>query len=105
MVAVMGDEILQQTVDFRGGQGAALRGQTALDHHPRAAADHVAGGLVGDRRQAFPGQDGVEGSDQIGRGVDEGAVEVEDDGRVERHLDAVASRLAKASHRRPLAMI
>ena len=70
MIAVMGDEVLQQTIDFQGGQGAALRGQTALDHHPSAAADHVAGGLVGDRRQAFPGKDGVKGSALMGGVVD-----------------------------------
>ena len=36
-------------------------------------------GLIGDRRQAFARQDDVEGRDQIGRGIDQRPVEIEDD--------------------------
>ena len=100
VIAVMGDEVLKHPLDFQGGHCAALRRQTALDHHPSAAADHVAGGLIGDRRQAFAGKDGVEGGDQIGRGVDQGAVEVEDDGGMEHHAERGSVRARARQARR-----
>ena len=60
---------------------AALGHQRPLDHAPRAAADELAGGLVRHRRQALAAQDQVERLDEVGRGVDQRAVKVEDDGQ------------------------
>ena len=60
---------------------------------PSAAAHHVAGRLVGDRRQTFAGKDGVERGDQIGRGVDQRPVEIEDTAAImvrDRYLPAAA---------------
>ena len=54
--------------------------QPAFDHPARAAADHVARRVVVDRRQAFAREHDIERVDQVGRGVDQRAVEIEDDG-------------------------
>ena len=59
---------------------AAFGRKPALDHQAGAAADHVARRVVGNRRQALAGEDDVQGLDQVGRGVDQRAVEVENDG-------------------------
>ena len=46
----------------------------------RAVADHVAGFFDRNRGEVVFGQDCVEGADQVGGGVDQGAVEIEGDG-------------------------
>ena len=46
----------------------------------RATADHSPRVIVGDRRQAFAGENEIERRNQIGRGIDQRAVEIEDDG-------------------------
>ena len=60
---------------------AARQRKPALDHAPRAVADQGAGDVVGDRGHALAAEDDVEGVDEVGGGVDERAVEIEDDGR------------------------
>jgi hypothetical protein len=50
-----------------------------LDHRPRAVADEIAGGRQADGFEALLGEDRVEAPDQVRRGVDEGAVEIEGD--------------------------
>src|SRR5262245_46712071 len=77
MLGIVRDEILDQMIDLLGRQGAAIGLEAALDQRPRPAADHVARGLVGDRRQAFASEHGVECSNEIGRGIDQRSVEVE----------------------------
>ncbi len=58
----------------------ALRRETAFDQRARAGADHVARLREGQRRAVLKRQRMIEGADQIGCGVDEGPVEIEDDG-------------------------
>ena len=76
----MRDEIGEQLLELCRRDGDAFRLDSARDHHPRAAADQIARGLIGHRRQSFPREHHVEGVDEIGRGIDQGAVEVENDG-------------------------
>ena len=66
---------------FAGATARPSACDAALDHRAGAAADHVARRLIGHRRQAFAREHDVEGVDQIGRGIDQRAVEVENDGR------------------------
>ena len=79
MGCVVIDEVARQTVDRGDRQVLAGGRKAALKHEASAAADHVARTLIVDRRQAFARQDGVEGRDQVGRGVDQRSVKVEDD--------------------------
>jgi hypothetical protein len=58
----------------------AFGNQGALDHAAGATTDHPACVIVTYRRQAFAGQDQIEGRNQVGRGIDQRAVEIEDDG-------------------------
>ena len=76
----MRDVVGEQDVDLGGGEGPALRCQAALDQPPDAAADHAATLVRRDRREALALEQHVERADQVGRRVDERAVEVEDDG-------------------------
>jgi hypothetical protein len=84
---VMHQEVGQHLVDILLRTGAAER---ILDHHPRAEADRLADGLL--RNRAVPSADEriVERVSEIGRRVDEGAVEIENDRRISqtgaRHL-------------------
>ena len=80
VLGIVGDEVPDQSVELAGGKLAALGCQSALDNRARAAADHVACGIVAERRQAFAAEDDVEGGDQIGRGIDQRPVEIENDG-------------------------
>ena len=77
----MVDEVAHHPVDLDHVERAALRLQPAHDQRPRAATDHVAGCIVGDRRQAGASENDVEGGDEIGRAVDQRAVEIQNDGR------------------------
>ena len=78
MRGVMGDELLDQPIHFRRGELAAFGFQRALNQRSGAATHQVARDVVGDRRQTFGGQDGIERANEIGRAVDQRAVEVED---------------------------
>jgi hypothetical protein len=78
---VVVDEVAHQPVDLDLVERAALGFQSAHDQRPRAAAHHVAGCIVGDRRQPGAGENDVEGGDEIGRAVDQRAVEIQNDGR------------------------
>ena len=80
MGCVVIDEVAAEPVDLGRGEGAPLGRKPAFDHVPGAATHHVAGGLIGDRRQTFAGKHGVERGDQIGRGVDQRPVEIENSG-------------------------
>jgi hypothetical protein len=44
------DEIAHQPIDLNHVERAALRFQPAHNHGPRAAANHVAGSIIGNRR-------------------------------------------------------
>ena len=81
-------------VQRRRRERAAFGGERRLEHDARAAADHRDGGLDADRHHAFGDEDGVQRRHQVVRGVDERAVEVEDDRRCghDGRSEAVAAR-------------
>ena len=51
-----------------------------IDSYKRAAADHPPRVIIGHRRQAFTRQDQIERRNQIGRGIDQRAVQIKNDG-------------------------
>jgi phosphoglycolate phosphatase-like HAD superfamily hydrolase len=65
--------------------------EAALDQLAGAGADHVARRFKRHRRQAFTAEHEIERGDQVGRGVDQGAVEVEDDGAGKGHGNSLAA--------------
>src|SRR5271165_4902692 len=79
MVSVMFDEVSHQPVQLNGREAPSLRGETALDHLSRSAADHVAGGGVSDAWQTDARKNDVERVNQIRCAVDQCAVEIEND--------------------------
>ena len=76
----MRDETAEHTVEPDGWHVAALGDQGPLDHAARAAADHAPRIVVSHRRQAFIGQHEIERRNQVRRGIDQRAVEIENDG-------------------------
>ena len=71
-----------QPGDFGLGLADAVQAQACLDHGARAAADERVQSLRGNGREPDLLKHVIGRGRQIGRGVDEGAVEVEDDGAV-----------------------
>jgi hypothetical protein len=76
----MVDEDPKYTIKLGTRHVSALSDQSTLDHAPRTTADHSPRIVIGNRRQAFAGEDEIERRNQIGRGIDQRAVEIEDDG-------------------------
>ena len=80
MLQIVGQEVPQQG----GGCGLVpLRSgglEAPLQQRDRAAADQVARGVQRQRRQFVLGQQAVQRADQVGRGLHQGAVQVEGDG-------------------------
>ena len=76
---VMRDKGGVESVHGGGRTIACLGGQRPFDHAPRAATDHRTSLVVGHRRQFVLGQGEVERIDQVWRGIDQRAVEIEDD--------------------------
>jgi hypothetical protein len=70
VLGVVLDEISEHLFELRRSKHDAFRGDTACDHHPGSAADHIACCLIGHRRPAFPREHHVEGINEIGRGID-----------------------------------
>ncbi len=81
MFGIITDEVLKQPLDFGRHDLASFRLDAALDHGARAAADQIACGFIGHRWQAFAGEYDIERIDEVGCGIDECAIEVEDDYR------------------------
>ena len=79
MRGIMFDERGEHPIEFRLRAGAAFRCQRPFDHAPGAASDQPPGGVVGNRRQAFARENEVERRDEIGRGIDQCTVEIEND--------------------------
>jgi phosphoglycolate phosphatase-like HAD superfamily hydrolase len=78
----------------RGARGLVERGfhlEAALDQLAGAGADHVARRMQGHRRHAFTVEHEIERGNQVGRGVDEGAVEVEDNSAGKGHGNSLAA--------------
>ena len=80
MRGVMFDERGEHPIELGFRTDPALGGERAFDHASCAAADHAPGGVVFDRRQALPRQNEVERRNEIGSGIDQRAVEIENDG-------------------------
>jgi len=85
MRAVMVDEDAKHAIKLGARYVSALGDESPVDHAARATADHSRHSIVGNRRQAFPGEDEIERRNQIGRGIDQRAVEIEDDGAHDTH--------------------
>ena len=79
MGGVIVDEIAGQPVDVFDAHRAAFQLEPALDQLAGAGADHVARRLQRHGRQAFAAEHEIERGDQVGRGIDQRAVEIEDD--------------------------
>jgi hypothetical protein len=78
---IMLDEVSHQLVYFCRGEAAPLGSETALDHLSCSASNHVAGFDICDRRQTDTRENDIERGDEIGRAIDQCAVEIEyDDG-------------------------
>jgi hypothetical protein len=78
----MDEELGQHRLDVVSSPRPA---QGLLDHHPGAMAHRGADGFGGDGRMATAGEHLVKRVGEVRRSVDEGAVEVEHDGRVFQH--------------------
>ena len=70
----------EQPVDLGFGGRAPFVDQRPLDHAARAAADQPAGRLERHGGEPLPREDHIERVDEVGRGIDQRAVEIEDDG-------------------------
>ena len=77
---VMHQKTREQFVELRGARALAFKRKPALDHDARAVADDIA--HLAERYRLVPVflQDEIERRAEIGRGVDERAVEIESDG-------------------------
>ena len=91
MGGVIVDEILGQPVDVVDAHHAAFQLEPALDQLAGAGADHVARRLQRHRRQAFTVEHEIERGDQVGRGIDERAVEIEDNSAGKGHGNSLAA--------------
>ncbi len=74
-----GDEAVEEIGRAGRLEDDAVGGEAALDENPRAAADQQPGLGQGKRRGALLGQQAVQRPHEVRRGVDQGAVEIEDD--------------------------
>jgi hypothetical protein len=88
----MVDEDPKHAIKLGARHVSAFGDQGTLDHAARATADHSPRVIVGDRRQAFAGENEIERRNQIGRGIDQRAVEIEDDGAHDSVLIPVFAR-------------
>src|SRR5439155_9087422 len=88
---VIVDEIAQEAVDVLDAHREAFQLEPALDQLAGAGADHVARRFQRDGRYAFTVEHEIERGDQVGRGVDEGAVKVEDNGAGKGHGNSLAA--------------
>ena len=75
----MHQELGQHLVDILISACEAGR---VLDHHPRAKADRLADGLLRNWMVPPPDQRVVERVGEVGRRIDKGAVEIENDRRI-----------------------
>ena len=88
---VVNQELGQHAVDVVLGAGAA---QSLLDHDAGAVADALADGVERYRRVPAPRQHVVQRVGQVRRGIDQGAVEIENDSGVLEHGPLSHTRLA-----------
>jgi hypothetical protein len=69
MRAIVVDEDPKHTIELGARYVSAFGDQSSLDHVARAAADHAPRIIIGNRRQAFAGEDEIERRNQVGRGI------------------------------------
>lgn len=90
---VVGEEMAETGLDERrDGIGGACRGQPLLEQAAGAVADHGADRFGSNRRAPEDRERMVEGSGQVRRGIDEGAVEIEGERDRRRHAGPVPQR-------------
>ena len=77
MGGIIIDEVGGEPADVFDAGDAAFQFQPALDQFAGAGADHVARRLQRHRRQAFAVEHVIQCVDQVGRGIDQRAVEIE----------------------------
>ena len=75
----------QEVIDY-------LEGKPPFDQRAGAAPHQIARLIVGNGIQSRFFEDEIERVDEIGRGIDEGAIEVEGDGRASRHAPSAYNR-------------
>src|SRR4051794_15229334 len=75
----MVDKIVGEPGDVARSGGAAIHFKTALDQLAGSRADHRARRLERHRRQTLAGQNEIQRIDQVGRRIDQRAVQVEYD--------------------------
>src|SRR6185437_11299384 len=96
VVGITRDERRIKPVDVGRRAGPSFGGERPLDHAPSTATDQIARGVERHRRKPLPRESEVERVDEVRRGVDQGAVEIEDDGehtdRPSRQRVAVQAR-------------
>ena len=92
MRRVMIDKIIGQPVQIPRTDVASVDLQSAFDQLASAGADHVARGLQGHRGQAFAVENEVERIDQVGRRIDQRAVQIEYDRGGRGHGGSLAAR-------------
>src|ERR1700751_5046312 len=83
------DEGAKHPIDLRLGRRVAFGLQCAFDHAQYTASDHPTPVVVSYRRQAFARQDKIERRDEIGSGIDQRAVEIENNGEHDSFLITV----------------
>ena len=69
----------------------AVHLEAALDQLAGAGADHVARRMQRDRGHALAVEHVIERGDQVGRGIDQGAVEIEDNSAGKGHGNWLAA--------------
>ena len=81
MLSVVGNESGVELIRAARRAVASFGRQRALDHALRSTADQRTRGVETHRRQAVPGERKIEGIDQIGSGIDECPVQIENKGQ------------------------
>ena len=87
MLGIVADEVVEQAGELGRARLTSLDFQATLDQLSRASADQVAGGMQRHGRKALAREHEIERADQVGRGVDQGAVEIEDDSAGRGHAE------------------
>ncbi len=86
---IIDDEILEQAIQPRRLKGLAGRGETARQQGLGASANERSALLKGEGRDAFAREQVVQRAEEIGRGLHQGAVEIENDGGARQGADGM----------------
>src|SRR5215475_2625744 len=87
----MVDERARHPGDIIGSDLAPVGLQAPFDQPASAGTDHVPRGFQRNGRQSLAVEHVIEGIDQVRRGVDERAVEVENDGAIRGHFNSLTA--------------